>query len=54
MNHMKKALPILKEQIAITRRDGLTDLHGVTVPLATSRLTKKEHDKALKKVLDEG
>lgn len=53
MNLMKKALPILKQQIADARRDGLTTLDGVTLP-PTSRSTKKQLDEALKQVLDEG
>lgn len=53
MNLMKRARPILADQIANARRDGLTQLDDIKMPLSTLT-TKKELDNTLKKVLDEG
>ncbi|KAJ5111190.1 hypothetical protein N7532_001725 [Penicillium argentinense] len=60
MNLMKKALPLLRDQIATARRDGIPGPNG-SIPLPdgstlslTTNATKKEIDDAMKKVLDEG
>lgn len=51
MNLMKKALPLLRDQVATARRDGLPLPDGATI---AADLTKKELDDAIKKVIDEG
>jgi hypothetical protein len=53
MNLMKKALPILRDQIAIARRDGLPLPEGYP-PLPAANLNKKELEKELQIILDEG
>lgn len=50
-NLMKKALPLLRDQIAIARRDGLLLPEGATI---AADLSKKDLDKELKRVADEG
>jgi hypothetical protein len=53
MNLIKKALPILREQINITRRDSLPLPKGSPSILAAN-LNKKELKQELQKILDEG
>jgi hypothetical protein len=51
MNLMKHALPLLRDQIATARRDGLPLPEGNTI---ATNLSKKDLDKELKRVADEG
>lgn len=51
MNLMKKALPLLRDQVAVARRDSLPLPDRSTLP---ANLSKKEIDKGLKKIIDEG
>lgn len=54
MNLIKKARPILKDQLANARRNGLTTLDEITLPPATTRMSKKELNDTLNKVEEEG
>ncbi|KAJ5090411.1 hypothetical protein N7532_009095 [Penicillium argentinense] len=54
MNVMKKALPLLRKAIADARDNGLIEWDGFSLPSNDHRLTKKELDEELAKILDQG
>jgi hypothetical protein len=54
MNLMKKALPIIREQIALARKEGLPECNGLPLPASSSTLAKKQLDEALLAIQEEG